>query len=599
MILVTGHNPLSTYKAIFNGTGLNWFFPWVRRRRAHHRGAEPAADADPHHAADPVRARGGLRLPLRPVQHRRPGPVLRRHLRGRVGRVVVRRHAQACCTCCSRSWPRPWRARRAGHRRVPQGGRRRARGDLHDHAQLDRVLGRQLPLPRSTGRCRTPIRPSSRCRSPTTSCRAPSCTSSGAIRSSRACTSGASSRSGRLVVYWVDPLALDLRLRGARGRIQRRGRALRRRLGRAQRRAGHGDVRGLRGAGGATDMMGWAFQVATTTCASRGRLLGIAVALLGRNTASGIAVAALLFGALLSGTSQRNLDPTIFEPELATNLTFIIQGLVVLIVSPTSSCSAWSAAAAGSSGGAPAPAPAPARRPRPRDTAWPTATRGTGDLVGQRRLGGHRAGHRRLVHRAAARARAHARAVGRHRRDGHRRGGWALGGGERKLGWGAIVAGVVGAGGAVASTKSGVGNLKDVVTWSALVAATLRYATPLIFGALGGIVSERSGIVNVGLEGMMLMGAFFGIFGADLFDSWFLGLLVGMAAGGVLGLRSRLLLHPAARRPGRERNRAELHCAGPDRVRLPRPLRRPGDARQRPARPRRLAAGHQGRRLRR
>jgi ABC-type uncharacterized transport system permease subunit len=113
-------------------------------------------------------------------------------------------------------------------------------------------------------------------------------------------------------------------------------------------------------------------------------------------------------------------------------------------------------------------------------------------------------------------------------------GAWALGGGERKLGWGAIVAGVVGMGGAVASTQSGVGNLKDVVTWSALVAATLRYATPLIFGALGGIVSERSGIVNVGLEGMMLMGAFFGIFGADLLDSWFLGLLVGIAAGGVL-----------------------------------------------------------------
>ena len=115
-------------------------------------------------------------------------------------------------------------------------------------------------------------------------------------------------------------------------------------------------------------------------------------------------------------------------------------------------------------------------------------------------------------------------------------GSWALGGGERKLGWGAIVAGVVGAGGAVASTKSGVGNLKDVVTWSALVAATLRYATPLIFGALGGIVSERSGIVNVGLEGMMLMGAFFGIYGADAFDSWFLGLIVAMIAGGALAL---------------------------------------------------------------
>jgi general nucleoside transport system permease protein len=57
------------------------------------------------------------------------------------------------------------------------------------------------------------------------------------------------------------------------------------------------------------------------------------VALLGRNTAVGTIAAALLFGGLLSGTSQRNLDPTIFEPELASNLTTIIQGLVVLVVS--------------------------------------------------------------------------------------------------------------------------------------------------------------------------------------------------------------------------------------------------------------------------
>jgi simple sugar transport system permease protein len=113
-------------------------------------------------------------------------------------------------------------------------------------------------------------------------------------------------------------------------------------------------------------------------------------------------------------------------------------------------------------------------------------------------------------------------------------GAWALYGGEKRLGWGAIVAGVVGGVGGIASTKSGAGNLKDVVTWSALIAATLRYATPLVFGALGGIISERSGVINVGIEGMMLMGAFFGIFGADLLDSWFLGLLVGMAAGGVL-----------------------------------------------------------------
>jgi general nucleoside transport system permease protein len=115
-------------------------------------------------------------------------------------------------------------------------------------------------------------------------------------------------------------------------------------------------------------------------------------------------------------------------------------------------------------------------------------------------------------------------------------GAWAIRGDERRLGWGAIAAGIVGGVGAVASTRSGTGHLEDVVTWSALIAATLRYATPLTFGALAGIVSERSGVVNVGIEGMMLTGAFFGIFGADLLDSWFLGLLVAMAAGGLLAL---------------------------------------------------------------
>jgi ABC-type uncharacterized transport system permease subunit len=57
-----------------------------------------------------------------------------------------------------------------------------------------------------------------------------------------------------------------------------------------------------------------------------------------------------------------------------------------------------------------------------------------------------------------------------------------------------------------------------------------------VFGALGGIVCERSGVINIGLEGMMLMGAFFGIYGADLFGSWLLGALLGMAAGGALAL---------------------------------------------------------------
>ena len=107
--------------------------------------------------------------------------------------------------------------------------------------------------------------------------------------------------------------------------------------------------------------------------------------------------------------------------------------------------------------------------------------------------------------------------------------------GERRLGWIAVAIAVLGAILGVMAAKSGEGNLERVFVWSALVAGMLRYATPLIFGAMGGILSERSGVINIGLEGMMLMGAFFGIFGADLLGSWFMGVLVGIGAGALMG----------------------------------------------------------------
>jgi general nucleoside transport system permease protein len=107
---------------------------------------------------------------------------------------------------------------------------------------------------------------------------------------------------------------------------------------------------------------------------------------------------------------------------------------------------------------------------------------------------------------------------------------------EKRLGYGAIVVGVLAGAGAVAATRSGESSLEAVFVWSALFAAMLRFATPLVFGALGGIVCERSGVINIGLEGMMLMGAFFGIFGADLTGSWLLGCVIGMASGGALAL---------------------------------------------------------------
>ena len=87
------------------------------------------------------------------------------------------------------------------------------------------------------------------------------------------------------------------------------------------------------GLAGALDILGWKFRLDLTDIqGSTIGFVGIAVALLGRNTAVGVGFAALLFAALQTGTSTRNLDPSVFPPELASSLTLIIQGLIVLFV---------------------------------------------------------------------------------------------------------------------------------------------------------------------------------------------------------------------------------------------------------------------------
>jgi ABC-type uncharacterized transport system permease subunit len=88
------------------------------------------------------------------------------------------------------------------------------------------------------------------------------------------------------------------------------------------------------GLAGSMDILGWQYRLDLTSVQTYSQIafIGIAVALLGRNTAVGVFLAALLFAGLKTGTSTRNLDPTVFKPELANNLTQLIQGLVVLFV---------------------------------------------------------------------------------------------------------------------------------------------------------------------------------------------------------------------------------------------------------------------------
>ena len=87
----------------------------------------------------------------------------------------------------------------------------------------------------------------------------------------------------------------------------------------------------------------------------------------------------------------------------------------------------------------------------------------------------------------------------------------------------------------------------STTTLALLVSTTLIYATPLILTSIGGTFSERSGVVNVGLEGIMVMGAFSGVvFNLEFADAFgkatpWLGVLVG----GVVGLLFSII-HAAA-----------------------------------------------------
>jgi simple sugar transport system permease protein len=87
------------------------------------------------------------------------------------------------------------------------------------------------------------------------------------------------------------------------------------------------------GLAGALDVLGWQYRIDITTIQGANiGFIGIAVALLGRNRALGVGLAALLFAALQTGTASRNLDPSIFAPGVGGSLAVIIQGLVVLFV---------------------------------------------------------------------------------------------------------------------------------------------------------------------------------------------------------------------------------------------------------------------------
>jgi simple sugar transport system permease protein len=76
--------------------------------------------------------------------------------------------------------------------------------------------------------------------------------------------------------------------------------------------------------------------------------------------------------------------------------------------------------------------------------------------------------------------------------------------------------------------------LDEIKTTSVLVFGW-GYAVPLVLAAMVGIIGERTGVVNIGIEGQMLMSAFASFFGSVLTGNIYLGMLIGIAAGLIMG----------------------------------------------------------------
>jgi len=86
--------------------------------------------------------------------------------------------------------------------------------------------------------------------------------------------------------------------------------------------------------------------------------------------------------------------------------------------------------------------------------------------------------------------------------------------------------------------------MTTIVTWLTM---SIRMSIPLLFPSLGGLISQKAGVFNFGLEGMMLCGAYFGYYGSYVTGSPWIGLLLGMISNWCFQFRNNRISFPIDR----------------------------------------------------
>ena len=328
VVLATGHDPFETYRAILHGTGITWLIPGYGDRAA----AATNFQQTLLETTPLILCGLAVAFAFRCGMFNIGGQgqyfagsyaalIVGSYVGGHPGPGAHRPLHRARHRC---------RSRLGRDRRLPQSDDRRARGDLDDHAQLDRDLDRHVLL-RSPGAVR---QLAATTRSRTTivdNVHLPVFWGDPVLQGLHI---GFFIAIGALVVFWAilnrTTLGFEVRAVGFNPEAARySGINVKRNYFLAMAISG-----AFAGLGGRHRHARLAVPASRrpTSSSPRSASSGSRSRCSAATARSASFFAALLFGALTVGTSSRQLDPSVFDPELAGNLTLIIQGLVVLFV---------------------------------------------------------------------------------------------------------------------------------------------------------------------------------------------------------------------------------------------------------------------------